>query len=215
MSAYCDLADVFAWIPAEAVQHRARLVASVATTTNTLTLDGHGLVNDSPVMFRAEAGGSLPSPLVAGTTYYAIRLGASTFQVAGSVGGAAIDLTTIGENVVAVIEPPWSEWIEAASNELECTMPAHAVPLAGPYPAIVRSFCAGIVAEKALGWAGVSSTGLDGRMGGVRKELEKWRSQGIPIRGAIIPPSTNLSVRGAATSTDSRGWASRGDRFIP
>lgn len=215
MSSYCDLSDVFCWIPAETALARRRLVASVDTATNLLTLDGHGMATDDPVLFRAEAGGSLPSPLVAGTTYYAIRVTSSTLRVSDAAGGSALDLTTAGENVVAIVEPPWEKWIEAASNELECTLPAHVVPLVAPLPPIVVSYVAGLVAEKAMGWAGTSMPGFDARMGGVRKDLDRWRSKGANIRGAVVPPASNLAITASQITIDSRGWATNGQTVIP
>ena len=49
----------------------------------------------------------------------------------------------------------------------------------------------------------------------VQRELDRWR-KGVPLRGAIVPTSANLAVRGTPTVVDSRGWVSSyGDGFIP
>lgn len=219
MSSYCETGDVYRWIPPGSVQPPVRLISNVATGTEILTLNGHGFVTGDLVTFRAEAGGSLPDPIVVGTTYYVIVLTDSTFSVTATAGGVAIDLTTEGENVVIVRQLPWTQWIAEASNEIECTLPAHAVPLdvdpvTGTYPAIVVAYTAGLVAEKALAFAGVSSVGISERLRNVRNELSAWR-KGIPIRGDVVPPRTNLAIRSGATDADPRGWSSRGDGRIP
>src|SRR6478609_2025292 len=94
---YSTVSDLYAYgVPRGAVPNPARLAASVLASSDAFTLDEHGFATDDPVSFRAEAGGALPAPLVAGTTYYAIALTASTFKVAAAVAGAALDLTTDG-----------------------------------------------------------------------------------------------------------------------
>lgn len=216
MSAYCQIANVYEWIPRGSISAQALLVAAVNATTNILTINGHGLALDDELTFRAEAGGSLPGGLVEGTTYYAIPLTDSTFQVATSAGGSAVNLTTAGENVVAVVELPWARWIASASAEIESTIPAHAVPLTAPYPEVVTSYTAGLVASKALAFCGTTSASIDARLALVRNELREWRAKGIPVRGAVVPTSANLAVRATATAVDSRGWCnSSGDGYLP
>lgn len=58
--------------------------------------------NDDPVTFSTT--GALPSPLVAGTTYYVINVstGANTFQVAETAGGSAINTTDAGSGAHTV-----------------------------------------------------------------------------------------------------------------
>lgn len=215
MSAYCTPANVYEWIPRGSVSAQALLVAAVDVSTNTFTLNGHGLSTGDALTFRAEAGGALPSPLVAGTVYYAIVLTDSTFQISTTVGGAAVDITTAGENVVAVVALPWTRWIESASAEVEQILPAHCVPMSAPYPEPVISYTAGLVAGKALAFCGVSSASIETGLERVRRELDQWRKN-VPIRGAIVPPSANLAVRATTTNTDPRGWCNAaGEKFIP
>lgn len=69
-------------------------------TANTISIAGHGLVTgDGPVCVR-NLGGALPSPLVAQTDYWVIRIDANTLRLATSSGnalaGTFIDLTTTG-----------------------------------------------------------------------------------------------------------------------
>jgi hypothetical protein len=215
VSAYCTPANVYEWLPRGSVSAQPLLVASVDVSANTFTINGHGLADDDALTFRAEAGGSLPSPLVAGTTYYANVSSDSVFSVSASCGGADVNLTTAGENVVAVVALPWSRWIESASAEVEQLLPAHCVPLDAPYPEPVISYTAGLVAGKALSFCGVSSASIEAGLERVRRELDTWRKN-VPLRGAIVPPSANQAVRATTTNTDPRGWCNPlGDRYIP
>ena len=54
----------------------------------------HGLLSWSSLIFTTT--GTLPAPLIAGITYYAIVLSATTLSVASILGGSAITLTTAG-----------------------------------------------------------------------------------------------------------------------
>jgi hypothetical protein len=49
----------------------------------------HGLLNDDPVVFNTS--GALPTGLTAGTVYYVVNKNTDDFQVAATVGGAAIN----------------------------------------------------------------------------------------------------------------------------
>jgi hypothetical protein len=70
---------------------RVLAATGVAATDIVTTPIAHGFVLNTPVIFAALAGGA---PLVAGTTYYARDITATTFKLAATVGGAAINLTT-------------------------------------------------------------------------------------------------------------------------
>lgn len=65
-------------------------------TPAVITLNGHGLVAGDTVRFTTT--GTLPLPIVPGTTYYVINAGLTTnaFQISTSLGGAAVDTTTAG-----------------------------------------------------------------------------------------------------------------------
>lgn len=74
--------------------------AFTATDTGDLfTAVGHGFVAASAVRFT---GASLPTGIVAGTTYYVIASGltADAFKVSATVGGAAVTLTADGSGTV-------------------------------------------------------------------------------------------------------------------
>lgn len=57
----------------------------------------HGLVNDDTVVF---IGGTPPAPLVEGTVYHVVGAVTDEFDVAATQGGAAINLTTQGDQDV-------------------------------------------------------------------------------------------------------------------
>ncbi|NPD17597.1 hypothetical protein HOY34_20640 [Xinfangfangia sp. D13-10-4-6] len=61
--------------------------------------NGHGLAAGTPVRF--ETTGTLPAPLVAGTTYFVASAGltSNAFGVSASIGGAAIATTAAGTGV--------------------------------------------------------------------------------------------------------------------
>lgn len=61
----------------------------VDDATETITIASHGFANNDAIV----ASGTLPAPLVSGTTYYVISRTLNTFQVALTPAGAAIDLT--------------------------------------------------------------------------------------------------------------------------
>ena len=74
-------------------------VSSVNDTSNRITMAGaHGWATGKSVVFAMAS--AVPAPLVAGTTYYAIRVSDTTFKLATSLAnanaGTAIDLTDAG-----------------------------------------------------------------------------------------------------------------------
>jgi len=207
MSSYCTIKDVYRWVPRGSIQNPARLVSDINTTTDLMSLDGHGFLDDDELIFRAESGGTLPTGIVEGTTYYAIVVTDATFQIAASAGGSAINLSGTGTNVSVIIQAPWSDWITEASGEVDNTLPAHVVPLSSPYPPVVIAYVAGLVAEKALAWSGVTNSGVAARLVELRKELALWRKNGLPMRGTSAPTTNaNMAISAATTSTDPRGW---------
>lgn len=167
----------------------------------------HGLSADTPITFRAESGGTLPGGLSAGTTYYAIPVSESRFQVAAAEGGAAIDLTTAGQWFLVVVPLPIAGAIEYGAALIDQSLPAHALPLVAPYPPIVRMTNAELAAHK-LGYGSTSKT-LTEIMDAATKRLEKW-AKGIPLRGENTESQepSNLATAAATTApyNDSRGW---------
>lgn len=64
----------------------------------------HGLPNGTPVAFSTT--GTLPTPLVVGQIYYVINATANTFNIALTVGGAAIATTVDGTGIHSAITSP-------------------------------------------------------------------------------------------------------------
>ena len=84
----------------------SRSVTSVNTGTEYLTASTTTLLNGDPVKFTSTV--SLPSPLVAGTTYYVINkdgAGAGTLQVSATYGGSAVNITTTGSGTITLYGP--------------------------------------------------------------------------------------------------------------
>lgn len=68
-----------------------------------LTITAHGRVANEPVSFNFTSGGSMPAPLVAGTNYFVKTvIDPNTFTVSATAGGALIDITSAGLNVIAI-----------------------------------------------------------------------------------------------------------------
>jgi hypothetical protein len=184
-------------------------VGGVSTSANTIELDGHGLVDDDVVTFRAESGGALPSPLVEGTSYFAAPVDEHRFQVAATAGGSVLDLTTAGSKTIAIVPSPVAAAIRWASRMIDDMLPAHLVPLTAPYPEVIRMTCAELAASKLLALSGTASKTISEIADAARKRLERW-GRGIPIRGDNAPPAANLACSAVAAPLDTRGWRQYG-----
>lgn len=207
---YCSRRDVNRWLPAGELTGSSRLAASAIASTDVITLDGHGLETDDEVIVRAAEGGTLPAPLVEGTTYYAIRVSNAQFKLAAATGGAAIDFTADGAEVVVVREPSYDDTIEAYSRWADTFLPAHAVPLStplGPEFALVRLLVARLSAKALLNADGKSSQIVADAEAAAQKQLERFAA-GLTVRGAN-DTRTNLAMKTTAVSAgDARGWGS-------
>jgi hypothetical protein len=205
---YCQRADVYKYgFPRGLLANPGRRCASVNATTDKLELDGHGFETDTPVMFRAEGSGSLPSPLLASTTYYAIRVTDSAFQVALVAGGAAINLTSTGTAVLVATPLAFDDVIEFYSRWADDFLPANAVPL-NPVPVVVRGLVAELAAKKLLLLAGQSSQSMDAQELAAKAQLERY-AKGIPLRDTTAVARTNLAHSEGVVS-DPRGWTRGG-----
>lgn len=205
--AYCDPADLYAYgMPRGAAPSPGRLAGSVSTAENWIELEGHCLALNDRVYFRAESGGSLPSPLAAGTPYYAIPVTESHFRVSASAGGSLVDLISTGARVLVVAPLSADAAISWADRIIDDMLPAHAVPVPSPVPPIVRMTSAELACGKLLALAGTASRTLAEVVDSAQKRLERW-AKGVPIRGTNAPVSAQLSAASAAAAaTDSRGW---------
>lgn len=207
---YCDASDLYGYgIPRGSLPWPARLVASVSAGVNAIELDGHGLEADDPVTFRAEAGGTLPAPLVAGTTYYAQPTSESWFGVSATAGGAVIDLTTAGSCVLVIAAPPEEKARRWASRMLDDMLPAHCVPLTAPYPEIIRATAAELAAGKLANLTGSATKSIGDMLDAAQKRIDRW-ARGVPVRGEVVPTSAARATSASAQARDQRGWTRYG-----
>ncbi len=212
MAGYCARADVYAFgVPRGAIPHEGRLALSVDTTANTFALGDHSFATGDPVHFRAEIGGSLPAPLVAGVVYYAIATTDDTFQVSAALLGAAIDLTTAGSEILVIAPLPIDQAIAYGARVIDQALVAHGVPLEAPYPELVVMTNAELAAGKLGYFSGGTSKSLADMIVVAQKRLDDW-ARGVPVRGANTAPEerTNLAATmptATAAARDCRGWS--------
>lgn len=210
MASFCDESDVYAVVPSGSIPNGGRLCASALAATDAFELDAHGFALDTPLRFRAEEGGSLPTGISAGTTYYAIPVNESSFKVSATAGGAAVNLTADGSLVLAIRDRPIALAIEKASEDVAQELRGSAIPAAAPYPIAIRSATALLAARYLRVWAQRDAVELQPLIDAAMRQLERWR-KGQPIQGTNAPAPTRAAVaRSAATEADPRGWAPTG-----
>lgn len=210
MSGYCTRADLYLYgLPRGALGSSSRTVASSAAATDTIELDAHGFETDDAITFRVPEGGVLSAPLVAGTTYYAIRLDDSHFKVSATLSGSAIDLTTDGDQMLVAIALPIDAVIEFYSRWADTFMPAHAVPFTSPIPVLVRGLVAELSAKRLMALAGHSSASMNEAELSAKAQLERFAT-GITLRDATATSPTNTAAvtSWVASTPDPRGWPS-------
>jgi hypothetical protein len=202
---YCEPRDLYRFgLQRGAIPNPGRLAESVSASADAITLDVHGFSLNDLVSFRADASGSLPSPLVAGTSYYAIPLTESTFSVSATEDGDAVDLTTAGSRVLVIAPLSLEDACAFGSRLVDDCLPAHVVPLESPYPELVVMTAAELAIWKATTGKGSSKT-LTDMVDQARKRLERW-AKGVPIRDENAPAPANLAVGASAALNDPRGW---------
>lgn len=213
MTAYATRRDVYRFgLPRGTLGSASRLVASSQASSDVLTLEDHGFETDDELLLRAVEGGTLSAPLVEGTTYYAIRLTDSTFKLAATAGGAAINLTTDGVSMLVAIALPFDDVLEFYSRFVDAFLPAHLVPLVaddlGKFPTVVTATVAELAAKKLQILSGVTSVSITEAEVAAKAQLERC-AKGIPLRDARATASANLAVTASASSaSDPRGWGS-------
>jgi hypothetical protein len=209
---YCSRRDVNRWLPSGELTGSSRIAASALASNDTITLDGHGFETDDEVTVRAAEGGTLPAPLVEGTTYYAIRVTNATFKLAATAGGAAINITADGESVVIVKQPPYDDVIEYYSRWADTFIP-HLAPLEAPIHPLVKGLVAQLAAKALLNLDGKSSEIVNQAELAAKAQLERF-AKGVPLRGADATSSANNAVTATVTSDtpDPRGW---GGEYLP
>lgn len=209
---YCTDSDLYNYgLPRGSIPNPGRLVASASTSTGALTLDVHGFADDDPLTFRAEAGGTLPAPIVAGTTYYAIAVDDNSFRVSATAGGAPLTLTTAGSRTVVITPLPLEASRAWASRIVDQSLPAHLVPLAEPFPDLVVMTTAELAIGKLLQGKGSTAKSLVMMVADAQKMLARW-AKGVPLRGENVPPRANLAASATLPYADPRGWGRYGGR---
>jgi hypothetical protein len=207
---YCTPADLYTFgVPRGSIPNPGRHAASASTSTDAITLDEHGFDLGDLVSFRAESGGSLPSPLAAGTTYYALPVSDSIFQVSEEPEGDAIELTSVGSIFLVLAPLPKAAAIAWASRAIDDMLPAHLVPLTEPISPIVSMTCAELAAAKLGYYSGAVSRSLGAMSDEARKRVERW-AKGVPIRGEDKPALANKAVSASLPYNDGRGWNRNG-----
>lgn len=206
-SEYCTAEDLhnLGGLPRGALPNPGRLVASVDASANVCTLDGHGFATNTPLWFRAEAGGALPSPLVEGTSYFAIALTESRFSVSATFGGSAIDLTTTGGEFVAISPLPKTAAIQFASAIVDDSLWAARVPMTVPYPVTVVAITAILAASYLLSFTGQLQGTLADAIASARTRMADW-ARGVTVSGPNAPPPANMAVLGTGRAADPRGY---------
>jgi hypothetical protein len=91
----------------------SQTVSAVDTATEYITFST-AIAANTPVKFTSTT--SLPAPLVAGTVYYIVSPVAATAQLALTVGGAAINLTTAGSGTITIYTPATFTTISTLTN---------------------------------------------------------------------------------------------------
>lgn len=211
---YSTYADVVAYLPAGGLPNPAR-VATASASGDYLECDGHGLVAGAEVVVRAEAGGSVPGGLTEGTTYYALLVSATRFQLSATSGGAAVGLSSAGSNFVFFSPLPWSAWIEWADRVVDSFLPPHVVPLID-VPEVVVQASAELAAMRGLQATAGAAVDLGTRIDAIGARLTRW-AKTVPVRGLLAQTQqpVYLAVTASAGATDPRGWAGTDNTRIP
>jgi hypothetical protein len=76
-------------------------VTNVDASTETITVTAHGWSADQPVRFSV-VGGTLPGGLSASAVVYVRNPTTDTFEVSETVGGSAVDITSVGSGTIYV-----------------------------------------------------------------------------------------------------------------
>jgi hypothetical protein len=202
---YCSRADVTARLPPGAITSPTGILASCLAASDILTYDGHGLETDDEVTVRAASAGTLSAPLAVSTVYYAIRLSNAAFKLAAAPGGAALNITSDGVEMIVTREPKFDDVIEFVSRWAETFLPAHLVPLTAPIHPLVRGVVADVSAKRILNANGTDSAAVNAAELAGKAILERFAA-GMPLRGGTAQTPTNLAIVSTAAATDPRGW---------
>lgn len=215
MAAYCVRADVLAFLPSGGLPNPAR-EATASASGDYFVCDQHGLIDDQTVTFEAATDGSIPTGLTAGATYYVIVVSTTRFKVSATEGGAAVNITTAGDNFTVFAELPWDSWMEVAARDCDSFLPAHVVPVVAPYPQVLVTANAELAAARGLIATASASIDLGVKLDAVGARLTRW-AKTIPLRGTSrsVTSPTSLAITASAGATDPRGWSGDDATRIP
>lgn len=212
MVALCAESDVFSVIASGSVPNAGRLCASALNAGDVLELDCHGFAADTPVRFRVEEGGTMPAPLVAGTTYYAVPVDESRFSVAATEGGAVVPLTADGDLVVVMRDRPVAAAIAMASDYVAPALRGNVEPTSlSDVPHQVRSMVALYAARILRVWSQREHADLAPLIDAAEKRLDKFM-RGVPTGGPDATAPSNLAV---ARSVGRNAGTTRNTEVIP
>jgi hypothetical protein len=94
-----------AWSPVNASARRAFCVNAAGVTADACDSPAHGLANGDHVLVWATIGAGLPTGLAEDTEYFVVGATTDTFQLSTTSGGAAINITAIGDGDVQKFIP--------------------------------------------------------------------------------------------------------------
>lgn len=98
-------------------------VDAADVTANTITSSAHGLVNTDRVQLFNVFAETLPAGITEGVLYFVVGATTDTFQISLTSGGAAVDITGIGEGYFQKIVP------EVFASQGQITLAAAALVL--------------------------------------------------------------------------------------
>ena len=138
-------------LPAESCTAPARVIATVYPNDDTLELPGHGFAAGDLVRFTATGDvlgtpAALPGGLSGALLYQAAPVGGDLFQVLPQAGGAAVNLTSAGSGVIAVV-PDYLPKLDTILDAMARWCDDHAIPYAPPFdetdppPSLVKCAC--------------------------------------------------------------------------
>lgn len=100
-------------------------VFTAAAVGDAFTCVGHTFADTNKVRVVAIPGTTLPTGIVAGTTYFIRDSATDTFKLAATSGGAAIDITAAGSGLIALIQPKViqsGDTVRILANELSISL---------------------------------------------------------------------------------------------
>jgi len=229
IDAYADIPDLYVHgLPPALLVAQPRPLESIDVGTGTFRLGGAGLADDDPLQFIS-MGGLVPAGLSASAVYYAIPVpdSESLFQVAASVGGLPVTITTAGTGVVAVV-PSLLAKARAAlifrARWIDEHLVAHSVPLVAPYPVDVVAMNAILASADLMRTIGLgnpeyaqSAQPIFDAANQVQLRLNRL-ADGVPLRGAVTDRTPTIAEAGArAWGECDRGWSPKdaeGNRIL-